>query len=120
MYKINRQKWLAAVQAIEAWRVRRDEVKAEVALTGDWLAAYKDPARKEFVCHRDTDAELTKLYSIRAMARNRIHRKRARNAKGEIRDLGWEDQLAYVGEAWKAYEKVETPTGFEPVTSSLG
>ncbi len=105
MYKIDVKKWKAAVAEIEDFRVKADEVhKRIISKELDWLKAYQDPATRIFY-GRDTNLELTRLYSIRAMARNRIHRKRARVA-GEVVDLGWDDQLAFVGERWKEYERV--------------
>lgn len=97
-FKIDRQKWLAAVAAA-----------------------------------KDNTKELTKLYSIRAMARDRLHRKRAAltgydttillgkeryealggwgafvDANGTIStDLTLADQEKFIGLAWKDYEAVE-------------
>lgn len=118
MYKIDRKKWLEAVKAVDAFRAEKEKIQLRIARKElDWLEAYKDPALKPFVSYRDEKGELTKLYSIRAMARDRIHRKRARIGN-EIVDLGWDDQLKYVGDAWKEYEA--TPAGVEPATSTVG
>src|ERR1700742_2459593 len=97
MFKIDRNKWLAAVAAAEGKR-----------------------------------EELTKLYSIRSMARGKLHRKRAEftayefsklrgsdavqaiggssaftQANGTlVFDLTAEDQEKYIGLAWQEFERV--------------
>lgn len=86
MFKIDRQKWLAAVAAAEG-----------------------------------NPEALTRLYSIRAHARGRIHRRKARitwihlpevmraqalaGCGSLVVELGMEDQVKLIGDAWKAFER---------------
>jgi hypothetical protein len=113
-FKIDRVKWKAAVDAVLARR-EADRAKTEK----------KNWASLDYYY----DAELTKLYSIRAHARGRMHRLHAiynysdwrkmpsaksnmpkydefTQADGAIKfKLTMADQAAYIGDSWKEYEK---------------
>lgn len=72
MYKINWDKWKAAVDEVLAHRETKQQLNAD-------LAAAKI-SFKEWIAGgglRNHEEELTRLYSIRAHGRGRIHRKRA-------------------------------------------
>lgn len=115
-FRIDYGKWSAAVDALLAERASaraRTEKK-------NWSAmdAYYDP-------------KLTKLYSIRAQSRGRIHMRYTKLDWGQWSKLpsskinkvgydeftkrdgaiGWyltlDDQAAYIGDSWKEYEKTE-------------
>ena len=110
-FKIDWPKWKAAVDAV---LTEREEKRAKTEKKY-WKAL-------DYLF----DERLTKLYSIRAHARGRIHRKYAILNEYEWRKLGhktpdWkefslhdgmikfpltiEDQAVYIGDSWKEYEK---------------
>ncbi len=110
-FKIDYDKWKADLDSILAER-EKERASTEKKY---WAA----------VDYR-YDEQLTKLYSIRAHARGRIHRKYAKLNEYEYRKLGhktpgWQefmanngvikftltldDQTAYIGDSWMDYEK---------------
>ena len=115
-FKIDLPKWKAAEKALLD---KREEERAKT--------------EKKYWASLDYfyDEQLTKLYSIRAHSRGRIHRKYAylnwsdwkklpisanklsyddfNNSNGQIKfELSLEDQAAYIGDSWKQYA-IETP-----------
>jgi hypothetical protein len=111
-FRIDCKKWKQAVIEVELAREnRRDIFKQQ---TDDYCSKTEGKNgvgilyRQGFNDDMDLDyaKKLTLLYSIRAHARGRIHRKRARvnTDKGQIKyNLTIEDQVAYIGDAWKKY-----------------
>lgn len=114
------------------YRFRIDYAKWKAALDATLAVREEERAKteKKFWSALDYhyDQKLTKLYSIRAHARGRIHRAFALLNEYEWRKLGhktpdWkafadnngaikfpltlEDQAAYIGDSWKEYEKAE-------------
>lgn len=110
------------------WKVALDKVLAE--REKGRYAVSTDAEKKYWASlqHR-YDEKLTILYSIRAQARGRTHRQYAVLNEYEWRKLGhktpgWQeftanngtirfvltldDQAAYIGDAWKEFEKIKT------------
>lgn len=120
----------ASINELPNYRFRIDWPKWKTAV--DKLLADREDARTRTEKKRWHEVDyyysdrLTKLYSIRAQARGRIHRKRAElnqtdwnklghkepgykdflEASGSIKfDLTIEDQAKYIGDTWKEYER---------------
>lgn len=110
-FKIDWKKWKAALDALLTERVNE-----------------RSDTEKKYWASLDYryDEKLTKLYSIRAHARGRIHRKYAILNEYDWRKLGhkahgWQefvdsdgsikfeltidDQVVYIGDSWKEFEK---------------
>jgi hypothetical protein len=123
MFKIDWKKWNEAVKEAEA---KRDSVIVRrTAGLSPWSSKFIEVANQ---AHAEYQGIFTKLYSIRAMAHDRVHRKSARLTSYEYRKLGHavsdellfidnggtlvlpltaEDQAKYVGDDWKQYERPE-------------
>lgn len=102
MYRIDFKKWKAAVDEVEANKAQKPQLVKDLAAGKiDWKK-YRDDGG-----WRNHAEELTLLYSIRAHGRGRIHRLRAQPiGEGLKRDLTVEDQVKYIGDRWKAFERV--------------
>jgi hypothetical protein len=126
MFRIDRQKWLEAVKAVEA---RREASPGLVAQAKAGLITWKqfqDSGARSY--DEAFQEELTKLYSIRAQAHDHLHRRRARLTYSQalklaipgaatmpfieaggtlVFDLTAEQQALYVGDAYKEFERPE-------------
>ena len=131
-FKIDRKKWKAAVEAVEAARENRKEIFKKSI--DDYCSKMEEKnitlgcSRGGFNDYVDLGyaEQLTKLYSIRAHARGRMHRRVVRmNATDWCYKLGNKtpsyrafdeaggmlkftltlaDQALYIGDSWKEYE----------------
>jgi hypothetical protein len=123
MFKIDRQKWLAAVAEVVADRDVHFPIRFEAARSG--AMTYNE--YRGAGGYRNHAEELTLLHSIKAMSRGKVHRKRARLTASQwiamghrsglpryedftkeggtrVLDLGPEEQETYIGLAWMQYE----------------
>jgi hypothetical protein len=140
-FRINWLKWDAAVKAVEARRALQPKLNAD--LKADVINWQQYRAAGGASCDEALADELTKLYSIRAMGRGRVHRSGARLTRSQacgvglkelnngqyvvfggtiIHDMTAEHQEKYVGDAWKEYERQPEPamviTEMVPATTS--
>lgn len=120
-FKIDRVKWKQAI----------DELLTKRAEWPNLMQELKEGKKtfKEVGWEPDWKAQLTKLYSIRAQARGRLHRQAAKLTQYEWSKLGhktpyWQefvnsngvikftltldDQAAYIGDSWKEYEQEQS------------
>jgi hypothetical protein len=124
-FRIDIVKWREALRALEE---RRKNWPVEYATK---QKAALDAGQKYFYEYEPHwEEQLTRLYSIRAHSRGRIHRTAAKltqyewnklghntpgqqkftEANGSIKfDLTIIDQAKYLGDSWKEYEKVIVP-----------